>query len=172
MKLLFVLLLLLSSSLSHAIGGPIDFMKGRWEGKAVKGNTQLKAVECVSSKEGAAISTIEASYTTLDDKPANYVFGVVSPLDRAAGKYRFHLFLADGSSREAQAEIDVPGQRGTWGFEIAPPRPEAPTTYIRYIFSVTGNEFSERGELSYDNVKWTQFFESSMTRTAGHCVGL
>jgi hypothetical protein len=175
MKLFLVTLL--ASTLSYAAtllphsktSNPINFLLGRWEGLGIKGTTKRISSECNYSKMNGQIAVIEARYLEVESQKLYLEFGILSPLENS-GKYRFSMYRNDGTTLEAEAQLDGERQLGLLEFDLPPQSANGPTTSIRYTIQVTGNNWLEVGELSVDKgLNWKKFYEMNLKKIADTC---
>ena len=175
MKIVSSIFLFLSINL-YASKSSLNFLHGLWEGHAthVMPNGEaisMTSAECVYGKLGGRIGVVEGRHIKEDGLLGFGTYAVLSPID-VEGKYRFSIYLNEGTTREATANIDADKKEWNWSFDVLPKVSGQPIIEIRYTITLANGQWNEIGHSSTDKgLHWKQFFEMKLDRKADTCTG-
>jgi hypothetical protein len=144
----------------------LDFLKGKWKGKASitgrEGTQVLTQTEDVEYRLGGTVLLVEGRGTGAapgkgDDALLFNAFAVIS-YDATAKKFRIRAHRMEGTAVDADLVLTEKGFN--WGF-----KPPGGKVEVRYVMAITDRgEWNETGEYSLDGKKWTKFIDMTLTR--------
>ena len=142
----------------------LDYMAGEWSGDGWMDFGERRATfrgsEIVQKKLDGTALLVEGSFFAKmpgsdHEVPVHTTLGVIT-FDPQTKQYRFHSWLATGTSGERPLEILADG----WQWETTSPRGT-----VRYRMTLTeSGEWFETGERSADGEKWNKFFEMTLRK--------
>jgi hypothetical protein len=154
----------------------LNFLHGLWEGQSKQTMPSgevisMNAAECVYGKHNGRIAVVEGRHLKEEQTLGFGTFAVLSPKQKA-GKYRFSIYLNDGTTREAEADIDSIQRSWIWTFDILPKVSGQPIVKVKYSIHVVNDQWIEKGNSSTDGgLNWKPFFEMTLDKKAETCTG-
>lgn len=140
----------------------LDFMVGKWEGTGLamlpngqKGMSEV--TETIRYDLDGTILRIRGVGLSEGVK-VHDALGIIY-YDPSSKALKMNSWLSKGMSTMAEVQL-MPDGRIQWCFE---PRPGVT---IRYTIVISGNEWSETGEMSRDGENWNKFFEMNLEKTS------
>ena len=144
----------------------LDFLKGKWKGKATivdrSGKSELTQTEDVEYRLGGTVLLVEGKGTGAapgkgDDALLFNALAVIS-YDANAKKFKIRAHRMEGTSVDADLVLTEKGFN--WGFK-QPGR----GVEVRYVMTITDKgEWNETGEYSLDGKTWTKFIDMTLSR--------
>ena len=177
---LLILFTLLFGMNAQAEENPLKFLQGEWNGESHQTNrdgtvSDMQATECVYPKhinQLGSLGIVEGRH--INKKTGELLFGTYAVLSKSAqpNQYRFSIYLSDGTTREAVANIDPEKQLWIWSMDLPLASTGGIQIAIRYTIRVVADEWIEIGETTRNSGKsWNKFFEMNLKKTSDICSG-
>jgi hypothetical protein len=169
--MLFTSCLLLSAALAPAASPAVEakaamsrlqYLAGTWEGEGwmERGPTRhtFRGREVVQAKLDGVALLVEGNFLSKigdAEVPVHTTLGVIFH-DGETKTYRFHSWLAQGTSGQRELVVESDG----WRWEI-----KGPQGVIRFVMKLTAEgHWLEIGERSSDGQTWAKFFEMTLKK--------